>query len=60
LECGAIKHELKACACIPEKTDVVLTGRYVPTLLVDRADLVNAVKDSKHLDEMVTLEGIKY
>jgi cob(I)alamin adenosyltransferase len=60
LECSAIKHELKACACIPEETDGVLTGRYAPTLLVDRADLVNEVKDSKHLDEMVTLAGIQY
>ena len=45
---------------IPKETDVVLTGRYAPKKLIDRADFVNEVKDIKHLDETVTTEGIQY
>jgi len=45
---------------IPEETDIVLTGRYAPKALLDRADFVNEVKDIKHLDVMVTREGIQY
>jgi cob(I)alamin adenosyltransferase len=45
---------------IPEETDVVLTGRYAPKQLIDRADFVNEVKDIKHLEETVTTEGIQY
>jgi cob(I)alamin adenosyltransferase len=51
---------LKFLETIPEETDVVLTGRYAPQELLDRADFVNEVKDIKHLDEMVTREGIQY
>jgi cob(I)alamin adenosyltransferase len=29
---------------VPEQTDVVLTGRYAPQELIDRADFVNEVK----------------
>ncbi len=45
---------------IPEETDVVLTGRCAPKALIERADFVNEVKDIKHLDWMVTREGIQY
>jgi cob(I)alamin adenosyltransferase len=45
---------------IPEETDVVLTGRYAPKKLVERADFVNEVKDLKHPEEMVTTEGVQY
>ena len=45
---------------IPEESDVVLTGRYAPKKLIDRADFVNEVKDLKHPEEVVTTEGIQY
>jgi cob(I)alamin adenosyltransferase len=45
---------------IPEETDVVLTGRYAPKELIDRADFVNEVKDLKHPEETVTTAGIQY
>jgi len=45
---------------IPKKTDVVLTGRYAPKELIDRADFVNEIVDIKHPDEIVTKKGIQY
>jgi cob(I)alamin adenosyltransferase len=45
---------------IPETTDVVLTGRYAPKELFERADFVNEVKDIKYPREMVTTKGIQY
>ena len=32
----------------PEKTEVILTGRYVPQEIMDRADLVTEMKEIKH------------
>ena len=55
-----IKEVMEFLDSIPEGTDVVLTGRYAPKKLVDRADFVNEVKDIKHSEEMVTTEGIQY
>ncbi len=62
LHCNMLEIEevLEFLETIPEETDVVLTGRYAPKELVDRADFVNEVKDIKHLEEMVTTEGIQY
>lgn len=45
---------------IPEKTDVVLTGRYSPKEFVERADFVNEVIDVKSPKQMVTTKGIQY
>ncbi len=45
---------------LPKKTDVVLTGRYAPKGLVERADFVNEVKDVKHPEEIPTTRGIQY
>jgi len=45
---------------IPKKTDVVLTGRFAPKELVDRAEFVNEIVDVKHPKEMVTTKGIQY
>ena len=45
---------------IPKKTDVVLTGRYAPKELIDRADFVNEVKDIKHPGEIPTTKGIRF
>jgi len=55
-----IKEVLEFLDSIPDETDVVLTGRYAPEELMDRADFVNEVKDIKHPEEMVTTEGIQY
>jgi len=55
-----IEEVLEFLDSVPEETDVVLTGRYAPKRLVDRADFVNEVKDLKHPEEMVTTEGIQY
>ncbi len=32
----------------PEKTEIVLTGRYAPQEIIDRADLVTEMKEIKH------------
>ena len=45
---------------VPEKTDVVLTGRYAPKELVDRADFVNEIVDVKHPEKIPTTKGIQY
>jgi len=55
-----LNEVLEFLNCIPKKTDVVLTGRFAPKELIDRADFVNEIVDIKHPDEMVTTKGIQY
>lgn len=55
-----VKEVLEFLDKIPEKTDVVLTGRYAPTELIERAEFVNEVKDIKYPQKMVTTKGIQY
>ena len=45
---------------LPEKTDVVLTGRYAPKQLIERADFVNIVKDIKAPKRFEITKGIQY
>jgi cob(I)alamin adenosyltransferase len=45
---------------VPEKTSVVLTGRYAPKELIDRADFVNEVVEIKSPAKFVTTKGIQY
>ncbi|MGB9741103.1 MAG: cob(I)yrinic acid a,c-diamide adenosyltransferase [Candidatus Bathyarchaeia archaeon] len=45
---------------IPKKTDVVLTGRYAPKELIDRAEFVNEIIDVKMPKDFVTTRGIQY
>ena len=45
---------------LPKKTDAVLTGRYAPKELVERAEFVNEVVEVKYPKEMVTKKGIQY
>ena len=45
---------------LPAGTDVVLTGRYAPKELLERADFVNEVKEVKYPRETVTTKGIQY
>jgi len=59
LHCRMLEIE-EVLDSVPDETDVVLTGRYAPKKLIDRADFVNEVKDIKHPEEMVTTEGIQY
>jgi len=54
------KEVLEVLDQIPQKTDVVLTGRFAPEELLRRADFVNEIKDLKYPKEMVTTRGIQY
>jgi cob(I)alamin adenosyltransferase len=45
---------------LPPCTDAVLTGRYVPKALIDRADFVNEVREVKAPKSFVSTEGIQY
>lgn len=62
VHCGLIdvKKVLAFLDKIPKKTDVVLTGRYAPKELIERAEFVNEVVDVKHPDHIVTRKGIQY
>jgi cob(I)alamin adenosyltransferase len=45
---------------LPEGTDAILTGRYTPQQLIDRADFVNEVREIKSPKTFVSREGIQY
>jgi cob(I)alamin adenosyltransferase len=62
LYCGLLDVDdvLKLLDRIPKKTDVVLTGRYAPKELIQRADFVNEIVDIKHPKEMISSRGIQY
>ena len=45
---------------VPKETTVVMTGRYAPQALVDRADFVNLVQDVKMPKNFELTEGIQY
>jgi len=45
---------------IPAKTDIVITGRYVPKALIRHADIVNEIKLKKYPKKFVTTKGITY
>ncbi|MDH7564471.1 MAG: cob(I)yrinic acid a,c-diamide adenosyltransferase [Candidatus Bathyarchaeota archaeon] len=45
---------------IPKNVDVVLTGRYAPRELVERADFVVEIVEVKAPKETVTTKGIQY
>ncbi|MEM3623200.1 MAG: cob(I)yrinic acid a,c-diamide adenosyltransferase [Candidatus Bathyarchaeia archaeon] len=55
-----VKDVLALLDKIPKKTDVVLTGRFAPKELLERADFVNEIVDVKYPKEMVTTKGIQY
>jgi cob(I)alamin adenosyltransferase len=55
-----IREVLRFLDRLPKGTDVVLTGRFAPKELLDRADFVNEVKDIKSPKTMVTTRGIQY
>ncbi len=45
---------------LPQDTDAVLTGRYAPKALIDRADFVNEVREVKAPKSFVSTKGIQY
>lgn len=45
---------------IPRKTDVVITGRFVPKALLNYADIVNEIKLKKYPKKFITTKGISY
>lgn len=51
---------LKLLDRISKKTNVVLTGRYAPQELLDRADFVNRIEEIKAPKEFVNEKGIQY
>lgn len=55
-----VKEVLGLLEKIPKKTDVVLTGRFAPKELIERAEFVNEIVDIKHPKKMVTTKGIQY
>ncbi|MGB9676662.1 MAG: cob(I)yrinic acid a,c-diamide adenosyltransferase [Candidatus Bathyarchaeales archaeon] len=55
-----IKEVLDFLDKIPKRTDVVLTGRYAPKELIDRAEFVNEIIAVKMPKEMITTKGIQY
>jgi len=55
-----IKEVLEFLEKIPKKTDVVLTGRFAPRGLIERAEFLNEIVAVKHPKEMVTTKEIQY
>jgi cob(I)alamin adenosyltransferase len=55
-----IKDVLELLEDVPEETTVVLTGRYAPQELIDRADFVNIVQDVKMPKHFKPIAGIQY
>jgi cob(I)alamin adenosyltransferase len=45
---------------VPKETTVVMTGRYAPQELIDRADFVNIVQDVKMPKHFKLTKGIQY
>lgn len=62
VHCGLLDVDevVKFLDNIPKRTDVVLTGRYTPKKLMDRADFVNEIVDVKHPKKIPTTKGIQY
>ncbi len=54
------KKVLEALKKVPEETTVVMTGRYAPQELVDRADFVNIVQEVKMPKKFKITKGIQY
>jgi cob(I)alamin adenosyltransferase len=55
-----VTRVLELLSHIPKETTVVLTGRYAPKELLDRADFVNIVQDVKMPEKFEPTKGIQY
>jgi cob(I)alamin adenosyltransferase len=58
----SVEEVLAALDLKPERTEVILTGRYAPQEIMDRADLVTEMKEIKHyynagIDSRVGIEN---
>lgn len=56
----SVEEVLKLLDEVTEETDVVLTGRYAPPELINRADFVNMIVDVKSPKELYTKIGITH
>ena len=56
----AIESVLKVLDNIPEETTVVMTGRYAPKELIQRADFVNIITETKMPKSFKAEKGIQY
>ncbi len=56
----AVEDILGLLRDIPEETDVVLTGRFAPKELIERADFVNEIVSRKAPEKLVTTRGIQF
>jgi cob(I)alamin adenosyltransferase len=55
-----LKEVLEFLDSVPKGTDLVLTGRYAPRALVNRAEYVIEVVDRKHPKKPASKPGIQY
>jgi cob(I)alamin adenosyltransferase len=55
-----VKKILEFLSNVPKETTVVMTGRYAPQELINRADFVNVVQDIKMPKTFKPTEGIQY
>lgn len=55
-----LKEVIEFLDNIPKKTDVILTGRFAPKKLIEKADFVNEIIDRKHPKKIPTTKGIQY
>jgi cob(I)alamin adenosyltransferase len=55
-----VKDVLEFLGDVPEETTVVMTGRYARQELIDRADFVNVIQDTKMPKAFKLTEGIQY
>lgn len=55
-----VKEVLDILSLVPEATDVVMTGRYAPRELMERADFVNEIVERKAPDCFVMTQGIQF
>ena len=56
----SVDEVLKLLDELPEDTDVILTGRYAPPELINKADFVNLVVEVKSPKELYTKVGITH
>lgn len=56
----SVKDILSVISNIPSETDIVLTGRYAPAELIERADFVNEIVSRKAPENFVTTRGIQF
>lgn len=56
----SLKDVLDLLEEVPKNTDVVMTGRYAPKEMIERADFVNKIVSEKAPEKFVNKEGIQF